>query len=174
MNNDHFERERRKQRRLEQIGTDKPHCPICHETDWRCFEAPAMPCCANCCIKVTADPDDDQHKKRRLKKLGTSEPRCAMCGETDWRCIERHHPAGRKRDAMTMLLCANDHLRMTDEQKSHPSTVEDADPLLVKISNFLRGLADMLRLITEQLIKFADELLERARTHRSPTNGSTP
>jgi hypothetical protein len=172
MNDDPFERERRKQRRFEQIGTNQPHCPICQETDWRCFEATSMPRCANCHIKANVDQNDAEHRQRRLNKLRTSQPRCAMCGETDWRCIEQHHPAGRKRDAMTVLLCANDHLRMTDEQRSHSSAGDDADPILVRISNFLRGLADMLRVIAERLIEFADELLECAQTRRSPNNRS--
>ena len=126
MTDDDFERERRKQRRFEQIGTNRPSCPNCAETDWRCFEATSMPRCANCFIKATTSPNNAQQKKRRLKKLGTNQPCCAMCVETDWRCIEQHHVAGRKRDAMTVLLCANDHLRMTDEQTSHPSSDECA------------------------------------------------
>jgi hypothetical protein len=137
MNDEEFERERRKQRRFEQIGTGKPYCPDCGETDWRCFEATSMPHCVNCHIKATVDPNDVRHKQRRFKKLGTNQPRCAMCGETDWRCIEQHHVAGRKRDGMTVLLCANDHLRMTDEQISHPSSDENSDALLVKMSNLL-------------------------------------
>ena len=173
MKADDFERERRKQRRFEQIGTNRPQVArIVREPDWRCFEATSMPRCAKCHIKAIIDPNNVVHKQRRLKKLGTSHPCCAMCGDSDWRCIEQHHVAGRKRDAMTVLLCANDHLRMTDEQQDHPFTDEDADPVLVQISNFLRGLAEMLRLITERLIAFADELLERA-TQVSPANART-
>jgi len=146
MDNSEFERERRKQRRFEQIGTNNPGCPDCNESDWRCFEATSMPRCANCAIKASVDPRDDAVKRRRLKKLETNNPRCAMCGENDWRCIELHHVGKRRNDLTTVLLCANDHLRMTDEQKDHPSMAHDADPVLVALNNFLRGLADMLRI----------------------------
>jgi hypothetical protein len=170
MNHDDFQRERRKQRRLEQIGTNKPLCPCCGETDWRCFETPSMPRCANCHIKATVDQNNAQRMQRRLKRLGLSNPCCAMCGESDWHCIEQHHVAGRKSDAMTVLLCANDHLRMTDEQKSHPSASTEAAAFLLQLSNFLRGLADMLRPIVERLIYFADALLELAQTRAMPTD----
>ena len=32
------ERERRKQARLEKLGTDSPKCCVCGNTDWRCLE----------------------------------------------------------------------------------------------------------------------------------------
>ena len=40
-----FEREMRRQRRYEQIGTSTPRCPDCPEEDWRCFTATSMPRC---------------------------------------------------------------------------------------------------------------------------------
>ena len=170
MNN--FEKERRKQRRFEQIGTNNPRCQ-CGETDWRCFEATKIPHCANCCLKSTIDANNEQAKQRRLKKLGTNNPGCCMCSETDWRCIEEHHVGRRKHDPMTAQLCANDHLRVTDMQNDHPMSNEDADQLLVRISNFLRNLAEMLRLVAQRLIEFADVLLERAQMPVSPTKRST-
>jgi hypothetical protein len=36
--NDQLKREQRKQRRLEALGTNEPHCCICGEDDWRCME----------------------------------------------------------------------------------------------------------------------------------------
>ena len=167
-----FEGERRKQRRFEQIGTNNPRCQ-CGETDWRCFEVTTTPSCANCFLKFTIDANDEQARQRRLKKLRTNSPRCAMCGETDWRCIEQHHIGGRKHDPMTVLLCANDHLRVTDRQIDHPISNEDADELLVRISNSLRGHADMHRLVAQRSIEFADALLERAQMPVPPTKRST-
>jgi hypothetical protein len=167
-----FECERRKQRRCEQIGANNPRCPNCAETDWRCFLATTMPRCANCAIKARTDPNNSEAKRRRLKKLGTTNPHCAMCGESDWRCFEGHHVGRRKHDSMTILLCANDHLKVSDDQKDHPSSSENADLLLVQISNFLRGLADMLRLIVKRLTEFADALLERAQIAEACANKS--
>jgi len=153
-----FRRERRKQRRYEQIDTDKPRCPDCPETDWRCFTATSMPRCANCAIKARR-PGNNAAKSRCLRELGSDNPCCAMCGESDWRCIELHHIAGRRHDRLTVLICANDHLRVSDDQKDHPSMSLDIDPFIARLSSFLRGLADALFAIAERLIKFADELL---------------
>jgi hypothetical protein len=36
--NDNLAKERRKQRRLEKLGTNNPVCGICGERDWRCLE----------------------------------------------------------------------------------------------------------------------------------------
>lgn len=38
MNNDDWKREKRKQRRLEALGTNDPKCGCCGVTDWRCLE----------------------------------------------------------------------------------------------------------------------------------------
>jgi hypothetical protein len=157
-----FNREHRKQRRLEQIGANRPQCPRCGETDWRCFEATSMPQCANCQIKSGPMPPG-RCKQRRLKQLGTDRPICGMCGEAGWRCLEAHHVAGRRHDPRTVILCANDHLRVTDDQKDHLSTENHADPLLDKIGRFLLGLADMLRVIVDMLIEFGDALIAQAR-----------
>jgi hypothetical protein len=162
MNEGEFKRELRKRRRLEQIGTNTPKCPRCGETDWRCFEVTSMPHCANCQIK--AGPERNKRaRQRRPKKLGTDNPTCAMCGETDRRCLEAHHVAGRRHDPRTVVLCANDHLRVTDDQKDYPSTENHADPLLNKIGHFLLGLADMLGVIVDMLIEFGGALIARAQ-----------
>lgn len=64
--------ERRKQRRLEELGTQTPYCPACGEGDWRCFELhhiagrafdPLMVAiCANCHRKLTDDQKDHPAK----------------------------------------------------------------------------------------------------------------
>jgi hypothetical protein len=55
--------ERRKQNRLEKLGTNHPICPLCGETDWRCFELHhiagrkfdpmELPVCMNCHAKCS-------------------------------------------------------------------------------------------------------------------------
>jgi hypothetical protein len=162
MDDREFQRERRKQRRLEQIGTDNPRCPDCGETDWRCFEATSMPRCVNDRIKA-GPARTDRSKQRRLKELGSVKPLCAMCGESDWRCLEAHHVAGQRRDSTTIILCANDHLRMSDEQYEHRAFDPTADPLLDKIGHFLLGLADMLRIIVDALVEFGNQLIAHAQ-----------
>jgi hypothetical protein len=167
MDDREFNRERRKQNRLRELSTHAPRC-TCGETDWRCFDAVSIPLCVNCRLKTTA-PSNKNSKRARIKALGTDQPICAMCGERDWRCIEAHHVAGRKRDRTTVLLCANDHRRVTDNQQEHPISVSADDQLLDQIAHFLLGLADMLRVVAERLIEFANALISRAQNaERTP------
>ena len=65
---DALAKERRKQRRLEKLGTNNPVCGTCGERDWRCFEDHhvadykrdnlTVPICRNCHRKVSDDQND--------------------------------------------------------------------------------------------------------------------
>lgn len=109
-------------------------------------------------------PTDDNERRRqsRLHKLGTNTPHCAMCGNSDWRVIEEHHPDTRKRDKLIVLLCANHHRMVTDDQKDHPPGLDGCDQFLLSVGNFLLGLADMLATIIERLYEFGNTLIARA------------
>jgi hypothetical protein len=72
MNTIHLDEERRKQRRLERLGSQNPFCATCRETDWRCLEIhhvanfgcdpTTVILCANCHRKVTdAQKDHPPH-----------------------------------------------------------------------------------------------------------------
>ena len=76
--------------------------------------------------------------------------------------IEEHHPDTRNRDKLTVLLCANDHRIVTDDQKDHPPGREGCDPFLLSVGNFLLGLADMFAIIIERLYEFGEALIARA------------
>jgi hypothetical protein len=106
--------------------------------------------------------DSERRKQSRLHKLGTNTPHCAICGNSDWRVIEEHHPDSRKRDKLVVLLCANDHLIVTDDQKDHPPGAEGCDPFLLSVGNFLLGLVDMFAIIIERLREFGETLIARA------------
>jgi len=108
--------------------------------------------------------DCERRKQSRLHKLGTNAPHCATCGIDDWRVIQEHHPDTRKHDDLTVLLCANHHCIVTDDQKDHPKQQEDCDELLYRIGNFLLGLADMLKLILERLYDYGNALVQRANS----------
>lgn len=105
----------------------------------------------------------ESRKQRRLEQLGTNEPRCGTCGEADWRCLELHHVADHARDDLTVISCRNCHRKRSDEQKDHPLSAPDNDPLLDRIGHFLLGLADMLRALIDKLYAFGLALIERAR-----------
>ena len=104
----------------------------------------------------------EAQRQARLDKLGTNNPICGMCGETDWEVMELHHVADHGRDDLTVCICANDHRRVTYDQKDHPAFDPNADPFLDRVGHFLLGLADMLRFIIERLTEFGLALIERA------------
>ena len=105
----------------------------------------------------------ERRRQARLERLGTNTPRCPCCGETDDRVFEAHHIAGRRHDPRTVLLCANCHRKVTDDQKDHPPPSSDHDLFLECVGHFLLGLADLMRLIIDALASFGEALTERAR-----------
>lgn len=60
---------------------------------------------------------------------------------------EQHHVAGRKNDAFTVAIPANDHAVLSDAQYDWPNGTlrnPNGDPL-IRISAWLRGIADIAR-----------------------------
>ena len=84
MSTDETDRERRKYRRLQQLGTMNPRCGMCGEADWRCMELhhvadhgrdDATVClCRNCHRKVSDDQHDhpapEPNANRLLDQIG--------------------------------------------------------------------------------------------------------
>ncbi|MBB3956261.1 hypothetical protein [Novosphingobium sediminicola] len=68
MHDDPYKRERRKQARLDKLGTNDPHCGMCGESDWRTIEQhhvadhgrdeTVVLLCRNCHRKVSDDQKD--------------------------------------------------------------------------------------------------------------------
>lgn len=123
-------------------------------------------------IKRKATTETYEHRKQsRLHKLGTNTPRCAACGNSDWRVIEEHHPDTRKRDKLVVLLCANDHRIVTDDQKDHPVGVDGCDHFLLSVGNFLLGLAEMLAIVIERLYEYGEALITLANATAPAAGG---
>ena len=84
MNNNDFERERRKQRRLEKLGSNNPLCGMCGESDDRTLELHHVAgrkhdetvaiLCRNCHRKVSDDQSDHP------ATTGTADPLLASIG----------------------------------------------------------------------------------------------
>lgn len=83
LNKQEIVREARKQRRLEALGTDTPHCAMCSESDWRCmemhhiggqFDETVVCICRNCHRKSTDDqkdhPDFNPNADPVLQRIG--------------------------------------------------------------------------------------------------------
>jgi len=112
--------------------------------------------------------DMERRKQQRLAKLGSNTPICGTCGERDWSCLDAHHVADHRRDEATVIVCANCHRRVTDNQKDHPAFDAVADPTLDRIGHFLLGLADLLKLIVDKLSEFAHILIAMAKPTELP------
>lgn len=106
--------------------------------------------------------DNERRKQARLEKLGCNEPKCCICGNTDWRVLELHHVAAVGRDGFVIIVCANHHRILTDDQKDHPAFDPNTDSFLDQVGHFLLGLADTLKRIVEKLYEFGYALVERA------------
>ena len=107
--------------------------------------------------------ESERRKQARLEKLGTVSPKCSVCGNTDWRCLELHHIAGQKYNETLVILCANHHCIVTDDQKDQSAFDPKADAFLDQVGHFLVGLANMLKLVVEKLYEFGNGLIERAK-----------
>lgn len=114
----------------------------------------------------------EKRKQGRLERFGTNTPRCPCCGETDPRVFEAHHVAGRRFDAQTIWICANCHRKLTDDQKDHPGPLGGTGDLGERVCHLLLGLADMLRLVAEKLVAFAEALLEQSRATSTAAKGA--
>jgi hypothetical protein len=102
----------------------------------------------------------ETRKQKRLDRLETNNPVCCICGEPDSRCLEKHHVAGRQFDELEVVICRNDHRKLSDDQRDHPTKIETKQPSLhERLAHFLSGLADFLILLAERLRQFSKELI---------------
>jgi hypothetical protein len=85
----------RQERQLQRLGTRKPQCKMCGESDPAALtRRPPNILCYEC-------------QAKKAKKLGRSS-------------IEQHHPAGRNNDSFTVPIPANDHRILSDHQIDWP------------------------------------------------------
>jgi hypothetical protein len=76
---DEFAKERRKQKRLEKLGSNNPICGVCGEGDWRCLEAHhiadyarddlTVAICRNCHRKLSDDQKDHSAFNRQADPM---------------------------------------------------------------------------------------------------------
>ncbi len=105
-----------------------------------------------------------QNRQERKDANDIDAVRCAECrllahGKVP---IERHHPAGRANDPVTVPIPANDHAVLSDLQLAWPRDTlrnPDGSPLL-KAAASLRGWLDVLRLILEHTVGWIPAFLE--------------
>lgn len=108
--------------------------------------------------------DAEDRKQQRLRRLGTQSPICVGCSESDPRALELHHTAGRKHDDDTVIVCANCHRKLSDQQRDHISPGPlPAEGQSVRMGYYLLGLADLLAMIVDTLRKYGARLIAESR-----------
>jgi hypothetical protein len=113
-------------------------------------------------------PDKEDRLEQHYRRLGTHEPRCVICGETDPRCLEKHHIAGRPYLDDTVIVCRNDHRKLSDDQLDHaPRGQEESMGQLSTIGHFILGVCDLLVLVLQRLREFGHWLI-----NESPRTGA--
>jgi hypothetical protein len=88
---------------------------------------------------------------------------CSLCGYSDeFLILHKHHIAGRKHSDITVTVCPNCHERLSLEQRAWPSIwlKKTVDQNII-YGLMLRGLADLSKIMSEQLRKCSDFLLSR-------------
>jgi len=113
----------------------------------------------------------ERQKQNRLEQLGTNEPVCLACGKDHWAVFEKHHIAGCRYCAMTILHCKNCHAEATALQKGHPPPQRDEPSKEEIIGRLLMGLADFFELLIEKLREFGEYLIKKGQGVGS---GSSP
>ncbi|MEO9307468.1 MAG: hypothetical protein ABI342_04040 [Nitrososphaera sp.] len=92
--------------------------------------------------------------KKWIEEFCSSQGYCIICSHSDPLDLEYHHVAGKNNDTLTVSVCRNCHGRLSRYQRYWPNTWtrEDNSPDL-KQAFFLRGLADILRLVSERIFE---------------------
>lgn len=109
-------------------------------------------------------------RQRAIERLGCSNPACAICGENDPLVLEKHHLEGQAFGNTFVIVCRNDHRRLSDRQKDHPGKIGDPPDDLEIIAHSLLGRADLSEQLAKQDREFAQQLLDRA----DPNGGNVP
>jgi hypothetical protein len=124
----------RQERQLRRLGTRKPQCKMCGESD------PAA---------LTRRPPNILCYECQAKQSGRSP-------------IEQHHPAGRNNDSFTVPIPTNDHRVLSDRQQDWPEQTlrnPKGSPAL-KAAATIRGLLDMLLELIKRTLGWIPEFLE--------------
>jgi hypothetical protein len=105
----------------------------------------------------------ERAKQNRLETLGTNNPICVVCGETHWATFEKHHIAGCRYCALSVLHCKNCHSKATALQKGHPPPQPGEPSKDEIIGRLLMNLADFFELLVEKLREFGEYLIKKAQ-----------
>lgn len=83
---------------------------------------------------------------------------CLICFISDPFVLEEHHLAGRKHSDLTFTVCANHHAILSRMQGRWPNEWLQRDlPANKRVAFMVRGISDMFRIISDELLGLNDE-----------------
>lgn len=124
-----------REKHFQRLGTRKPKCSICGETELEAL--------TGCAPKIVCYECQANARKKSP--------------------IELHHPSGRQNDSFTIPIPGNDHRILSQSQRNWPIETlrnPDGSPLR-KASAAIRGWLDTLRLLIERILGWIPDFLER-------------
>jgi len=127
-------KEVRQEKQLRRLGTRKPHCKLCGESD---------------AAALTGITPNITCYECQAKRAGRSP-------------IEKHHPAGHNNDSFTVPIPANDHRILSDRQHDWPEQTlrnSKGDPVL-RIAATIRGFMDLILELIKRTLGWIPEFLE--------------
>lgn len=104
--------------------------------------------------------DDEARKRKAYERLGTDSPKCFFCDITDPEILELHHIAGREFGDDGIFTCRNHHGLLSSLGKNHPPKIPGPSDPLENLAHFLLGVADVLKVLMDQLRNAAAKLIE--------------
>lgn len=93
--------------------------------------------------------------KRWIELFLNGQGYCIICSHDDPLDLEYHHVGGKVNSSLVVSLCRNCHGRLSRTQRrSWPKGWSDKkNPKRIKSAYALRGLSDLLRLKSEQMLR---------------------
>ncbi len=114
--------------------------------------------------------DREDRLAQHCRRLNTWNPVCVSCPESDPVALELHHIAQRGHHDDVVIVCANCHRKLSDQQRDHEAGCTLAGPTgpsgtggqMETIGHYLLGLADLFAMLVETLRKFGTWLVSEA------------
>lgn len=131
------------------LGSTKPICAVCHESNIIALRKPktrrALIRCHNCAAKgAQRSMRANEARLAALASAGYTSPTCFVCGESAIETLELHHVAAEANGALLVPLCMNCHAVQSDAQEDLPIDLRVRDehrrPLVMQAA-FDLGLA---------------------------------
>lgn len=96
--------------------------------------------------------------KKQMDKLVESQGVCLVCGHDNPLDFEYHHIGGKANSSIVISICRNCHGRLSRKQYHWPKGwSHKSKPSMKALAMLLRGISDILRVISDHLWEINNE-----------------